>query len=96
MISLCRIDAAFRRLYDYDPDLDISLLSVDESSLTEEEQSDFAVQARIIRITLVARIADIGKLDRVQTSIDFANDIQQSSKPQPNLLSMLPWPWWKC
>ena len=60
MLSLCRIDAAFRRLYEYDPDFDVSLLSVDESDLTEEDRTEYLAKVRIIRITLVARIADIG------------------------------------
>lgn len=63
MLSLCRIDAAFRRLYEYDPDLDVSLLSLDEHYMTEEDRQEYAVQARILRVTLVARIADIGMCD---------------------------------
>ena len=63
MLSLCRIDAAFRRLHQYDPDLDVTLLSVDDADIPEEDREEFAVQARIIRITLLARIADIGTYD---------------------------------
>ena len=61
MLSLDRIDAAFRRLYEYDSDLDIGLLSLDESYMTAEERIEYAVEVRILRITLVARIADIGE-----------------------------------
>lgn len=62
MLSLCRIDAAFKQLYEYDPDLDVGVLSLDESFMTDEERIEYALQARILRVTLVARIADIGVL----------------------------------
>lgn len=60
MLSLCRIDAAFKRLYEYDSDLDVGVLSLDETYMTEEERIEYAAEARILRVTLVARIADIG------------------------------------
>ena len=60
MLSLSKIDAAFRRLKEYDPDFDVSLLSVDDVHMTPQEIKQHASQARLIRITLLARIADIG------------------------------------
>ena len=60
MLSLCRIDTAFRRLQQYDPDFDVTLLLKEGIGLSEAERQHTTVQARIIRTTLVARIADIG------------------------------------
>ncbi len=60
MITLCEMDAAFRRLKEYDPDLDIRLLSKDSTTMDEDEKTTFHIQTRVIRMALVARIADIG------------------------------------
>ena len=60
MLSFCRIDAAFRLLQEYDTDLDVTLLSLDNAGTTEEERWQYAEQARVVRVTLVARIADLG------------------------------------
>ena len=56
MISLCQLDAAFRKTRHYNPDLDIELLFRDV--VDDEEFADVAN----IKRALVGRVADIGML----------------------------------
>ena len=60
MISLCKIDAAFRRVRDDSPDLDIGLLSLDERDVHWDDHNDLFIETARIRSALVARVADTG------------------------------------
>lgn len=62
MITLIRMDAAFRCLQHYDPDLDCSPLTADWSKLNAKDRASHYAQTHVLRMMMMARIADIGVL----------------------------------
>lgn len=62
MIHPCRVDASYRIVRNENPDLDISLLSLDEVDVPEYENEELYAEARHVRSALVARVADISML----------------------------------
>ena len=51
----------------------LNSLGKDDGYMTEEDRMEFAVHARILRVTLIARIADIGMHDVLLSSRTLPN-----------------------
>src|ERR1700761_7593948 len=67
MISLCQLDAAFRRVKDLSPDLNIEILCSDEA------QDGHAAEVAHVRSALVARVADLGKFQHTLLFLSFTD-----------------------
>ena len=66
MIHHCRVDASRQVVRNHFENLDIDLLTLDETDVSEEERPELYAQSAHIRSALVARVADIGMTKRCQ------------------------------